>query len=412
MVNPSNSEQAYRYDRHQFQTDVPIGIVGWDDSYPSVDRAVNSALNSASSTVDPVAQLNSRLNLSGQTPIAPRCEFKLGDEVDGLCTLPNGTKRWFAGEIVAVHDMSGDLISDSNSDSSTNIVFTVRYKDGDVHTYKPADEVRRSRIRNRSKMPAEKTAGGGVESQPGGHSLKPPQEPLIRPLNVLGVLSTVLNTGDSDQSVVNNCQVNNRRVHESHESKQKEFIALVDDKMPTMTMSMTVRGEGDSRQEGTSVPISAFSPREGTSGINCSPNSVVSLKLTNELDSSKNKFDRYGYGARQGKRSVESADYSVERFPLIDKVGNSESAASKQNNSSTENTPVCSSARVVEMATRKETLLDISFGDEELDLGADVQTVSVGSGRSSANGDLEQDLEDTGENVCFEIPSVYAKYAD
>lgn len=55
--------------------------------------------------------------------------FAVGDQVDGLCTLPNGSQRWFPGEITAL------------GSPGTN-VYTVTFKDGDVHADKPAQDIR------------------------------------------------------------------------------------------------------------------------------------------------------------------------------------------------------------------------------------------------------------------------------
>lgn len=62
-------------------------------------------------------------------------KFEVGDLIDGLVKLPNGTSRWFPGKIAAV-----------NADET----YDVSYLDGDFQKNKPESDVRPSRRSNRT----------------------------------------------------------------------------------------------------------------------------------------------------------------------------------------------------------------------------------------------------------------------
>ncbi len=61
--------------------------------------------------------------------------YNIGDLVDGMCTLPNGTQRWYPGRV-------NDIDMDSNT-------YTVKFDDGDVVEGKPVTELRPTKQRRK-----------------------------------------------------------------------------------------------------------------------------------------------------------------------------------------------------------------------------------------------------------------------
>ena len=74
-------------------------------------------------------------------------KFKIGDMVDGMCTLSNGSTRWFPGVIEEVWEEEDD----ESEKKFDRIFYTVRYNDGDLHRKKPSGEIRISRKLTRKK---------------------------------------------------------------------------------------------------------------------------------------------------------------------------------------------------------------------------------------------------------------------
>ena len=82
------------------------------------------------------------------TPLrAEAVAFKVGDRVDGLCLLPNGTKRWFPGFIAAVGDAEMAAAASASLTPTRTPTYTVVYNDGDTHTEKAQSELRRTKSR-------------------------------------------------------------------------------------------------------------------------------------------------------------------------------------------------------------------------------------------------------------------------
>lgn len=61
--------------------------------------------------------------------------YNIGDLVDGMCTLPNGTQRWYPGKI-------------TNIDMDHN-TYTIQFDDGDVAEGKPVTELRPTKQRRK-----------------------------------------------------------------------------------------------------------------------------------------------------------------------------------------------------------------------------------------------------------------------
>ncbi len=76
----------------------------------------------------------SLLQQSIQPPQVVR--FEIDDQVDGMCVLANGSKRWFPGKIIAV-------------DAPSN-TYSLLFNDGDISTHKPAEEIRHTKRRTNS----------------------------------------------------------------------------------------------------------------------------------------------------------------------------------------------------------------------------------------------------------------------
>ena len=77
---------------------------------------------------------------SGKSAAVP---FAIGNKVDGLCSLKNGSQRWFSGLITSVTPPSG--ASGSFNGNGEEYTYTVTYDDGDIDVNKPAAEVRKTK---------------------------------------------------------------------------------------------------------------------------------------------------------------------------------------------------------------------------------------------------------------------------
>ena len=100
-------------------------------SYLPPLTTINSTQNSfthSNSTLAPLPSLASPTNLTGRKTTA----YSIGDRVDGHCTLPNGTKRWYPGSIV-----------DINYDPEGRIqAVVVKFQDGEEKTLTDMTDIR------------------------------------------------------------------------------------------------------------------------------------------------------------------------------------------------------------------------------------------------------------------------------
>jgi hypothetical protein len=71
--------------------------------------------------------------------------FSMGDAVDSLCVVQNGSERWFPGVIVDV------------TNESDRALYTIQFKDGDLKTMVPTDKIRYPKMKSRN---------GSVSSSP------------------------------------------------------------------------------------------------------------------------------------------------------------------------------------------------------------------------------------------------------
>jgi hypothetical protein len=62
--------------------------------------------------------------------------FQLNELVDGLCTLPNGTKRWFPGKIIEV-----------KGSNNSSFMYTILYNDGEINRDKKEEDLRKTKTR-------------------------------------------------------------------------------------------------------------------------------------------------------------------------------------------------------------------------------------------------------------------------
>ena len=85
--------------------------------------------------------------------------FAVDDQVDGFVTLKSGVQRWFPARIKALNNSTG---------TPDKYTYTLEYRDGDVQENKKADEVRRSKSRN--KGGSSSGAGGSITSNAGAIS--------------------------------------------------------------------------------------------------------------------------------------------------------------------------------------------------------------------------------------------------
>jgi hypothetical protein len=96
-------------------------------------------------------------------------QWQVGDKVEGLCTLSNGTQRWYAGSIQDVANSS----TKSSSSSSNGLVVTVLFSDGEVKEGLSADHLRlpRAEMMRRKK---EAKLKGTLPASPSAAKQAPP----------------------------------------------------------------------------------------------------------------------------------------------------------------------------------------------------------------------------------------------
>jgi hypothetical protein len=75
---------------------------------------------------------------SAKAPVV-QTEYKIGDVVDGQCTLPGGHKRWFPGKILEVKK------------DKTQVIYIIQFNDGEISSDKSVDEVRFTKNRQAKK---------------------------------------------------------------------------------------------------------------------------------------------------------------------------------------------------------------------------------------------------------------------
>lgn len=80
--------------------------------------------------------------------------FNVGDCVDALCTVQNGTQRWFPGTVTArfFSDQSGESSNGLDSPAPLSFVYTILFNDGDVKENVASSDVRMTK--NRSRAPS------------------------------------------------------------------------------------------------------------------------------------------------------------------------------------------------------------------------------------------------------------------
>lgn len=74
-----------------------------------------------------------------------RILYSVGDAVDGLCVVQNGSERWFPGLVIEV-----STCVESDQSARPAIVYTVQFMDGDVRTGLTTEKLRLTRSRSRT----------------------------------------------------------------------------------------------------------------------------------------------------------------------------------------------------------------------------------------------------------------------
>jgi hypothetical protein len=134
--------------KHQPLPDQRHGADRPDRPLVSLKAVNNSNMGSTASArahlaplLSPSSCLDSPVIMSEQAPISidntPKVTYAVGDKVDGQCTLPNGTKRWYPGFVTEVK-------SDANKRLT---LITVKFTDGEEKVIQDLGDIRHPKKR-------------------------------------------------------------------------------------------------------------------------------------------------------------------------------------------------------------------------------------------------------------------------
>jgi hypothetical protein len=123
--------------RHAPGTDRPLGTlkaVNNSNMNNTSARAHLAPLLSPSSFVDsPVIMTEQAVSVDN----TPKVTYTVGDKVDGQCTLPNGTKRWYPGHVTEVKIDANKRLT----------LITVKFSDGEEKVIQDLGDIRHPKKR-------------------------------------------------------------------------------------------------------------------------------------------------------------------------------------------------------------------------------------------------------------------------
>lgn len=99
------------------------------------DDAAGTASESRVVDVDAVTPMPTMLSSTNKPANIAPPSFAVGDQVDGLCVLSNGSKRWFPGIIISAES------------STDTIIYAVQFNDGDVDRSRDSSSLRHRKRR-------------------------------------------------------------------------------------------------------------------------------------------------------------------------------------------------------------------------------------------------------------------------